>query len=285
MSYQDVSGNDITEGRTVRLKVMANRTKREKQRKKREHREASRAQATELPDPRSTFAQPEAQGGVPVDEKTFAVVVEPIGLAGGKDLYFQSPHVVPFYLLTAKQLRDRAEPKRHAALTKTVTTPDETLRPLNPADSFDALEGLALGVILSACAIEAYANDVIRRLPDETMVEVPTRLGGQTVPVMRGKAAMDWLSIGEKLTRVVPLLTGRESIKGTSAWQSFRRVNKLRNALVHIESVARNDPNDPGPFGRLMLGEGSKAPEDAASVIEALEPGWMPEHVRPLLGL
>ncbi len=45
--------------------------------------------------------------------------------------------------------------------------------------------------------------------------------------LMRDKAAMDWLSIGDKLTRVVPLLTGRESIKGTEAWQAFRRVNKL----------------------------------------------------------
>lgn len=217
-------------------------------------------------------------------EDTFVVVVEPIRLDGGADLYFQSPHVVPFYLLTAKSLRDRAEPKRQAAINKTVTTPDATLRPLRPSDSFDALEGLALGVILAACAIEAYANDVIRRLPDDATVEVPTRRGGETVVVMRGKAAMDWLSIGEKLVRVVPALTGRESIKGTTAWQSFRRVNKLRNALVHVESRARNDPTDPGPFGRLMLGEASTAPEDAASVIEALEPGWLPEHVRAELG-
>jgi hypothetical protein len=215
----------------------------------------------------------------------FMVVVEPIRLQSGEELYFQSPFVVPFYLLTAKKLRDRAEPKRTAALGKTVTTPDGTLRPLKPSDSFDALEGLALSVILSACAIEAYANDAIRRLPDDAMVEVPTRLGGETVPVMRNKAAMDWLTIPDKLNRVVPLLTGRESIKGTQAWQAFRRVNKLRNALVHVESVARNDPDDPGPFGKLMLGEGSKAPEAAASVIEALEPGWMPEHVRPLVGL
>jgi hypothetical protein len=213
------------------------------------------------------------------------VVIEPIRLESGEQLLFQSPFVVPFYLLTAKRLRDQAEPKRNAALTKTVTTPDGTLRPLRPADSFDALEGLALAVILSACAIEAYANDVIRRLPDDAMVEVPTRMGGETVTVMRDKAAMDWLSIGEKLTRVMPLLTRRESIKGTEAWQAFRRVNKLRNSLVHVESVARNNPDDPGPFGKLMLGEGSQAPEDAASVIEALEPGWMPEHVRPLVGL
>jgi hypothetical protein len=268
---------------------MTGRSKREKKRRKqartRERREAAAADINEIPDPRSTFAEVQAHGGVAVEEGTFMVVVEPIRLDAGAVLMFQSPHVVPFYLLTAKELRDRAEPKRIAALTKTVTTPDGSLRPRRPADSFGALEGLALAVILSACAIETYANDAIRRLPDDAMVEVPTRLGGETVPVMRDKTRMDWLSIGEKLTRAVPLLTGRESIKGTVAWQAFRRVNKLRNALVHVESVPRNDPDDPGLFGKLMLGEGSKSPEDAASVIEALEPGWLPKHVRRPLGL
>jgi hypothetical protein len=268
---------------------MSNRSKREKQRRQqlrvRAAREAAEASTQEFPDPRSAFAQVQAQGGVPVEEETFMVAVEPIRLESRQELLFQSPHVVPFYLRTAKELRDRAEPKRIAAVTKTVTTADETLRPLRPSDSFDALEGLALSVILSACAIEAYANDAIRRLPDDAMVEVPMLLAGETVPVMRDKTAMDWLSIGEKLTRVMPLLTGRESINGTDAWQAFRRVNNLRNALVHHKPKAENDPDDPGPFGRLMLGEGSKAPEDAALVIEALEPGWMPEHVRPIVGL
>jgi hypothetical protein len=213
------------------------------------------------------------------------VVVEPIRLASGDALWFQSPHVVPFYLLTAKRLRDEGEPRRIAALTNTVTLPDQTLRPREPAASFDALEGLALAVILSACAIEAYANDAIRRLPEDAMVEIPMRIGGETLAVMRNKAAMDRLAIGDKLTRVVPQLTGNKSIKGTQAWQAFRRVNRLRNALVHARSEAQNDPQMPGPFGKLMLGEASHAPEDAASVIEALEPNWLPKQVRPHLGL
>ncbi len=239
----------------------------------------------EIPDQRATFAQvTETAEGV-AEAGTFLIVVEPIRLRSGKVLAFQSPHVVPFYLLTAKRLRDESEPRRIDALGKTTATPDGSLRPLEPAASFDALEGLSLAVILAACAIEAYANDVIRRLPDDAVVEVPTRLGGETVAVMRDKAGMDRLAIGEKLTRVVPLLTGNPSIKGTKAWQAFRRVNRLRNDLVHVKPVAQNDADKPGPFGVLMLGEGSRAPEDAASVIEALEPGWLPAHVRPQLGL
>lgn len=217
---------------------------------------------------------------MPVTEETLIVVIEPITLPSGAHLWFQSPHVQPFHLIEAKRLRDEAEPKRVDAITRTVRTPDGSLRPVRPADVFDALHGLAVTAILCAIAIEAYANDAIRRLPDDAMVEVPTRLNGQTVSVMRNRASMDWLPIADKLTRVLPLLTGRDSIKGTVAWQNFRRINRLRNDLVHMKPEALNDPAKPGPFGRLMLGEASQAPEDAAAVIEALEPGWFPERLR-----
>jgi hypothetical protein len=46
-----------------------------------------------------------------------------------------------------------------------------------------------------------------------------------------------------------------------------------------------NNPLKPSAFGPLLLGEASSAPEDAAAVIEALEPGWIPARVRPELGL
>lgn len=222
---------------------------------------------------------------MPVSEETHIVAIEPMRLDSGESLWFQSPHIQPFYLLEAKKLRDEAERKRIKTVTRTVATLDGSLRPTDPAAAFDALRGLALAAILSAAAIEAYANDAIRRLPEDAMVEIPTRVAGETIIEMRGKARMDWLPIGDKLTRVVPLLTGRDSIKGTKAWQDFRRINKLRNALVHIKPEIRDDPDKPGPFGRLMLGEASTAPEDAAAVIEALEPGWIPERIRAEFGL
>jgi hypothetical protein len=260
------------------------RKKQERYRRLIEVRRRAEAQAQEIPDTRSTFAGVEAIGGVPVDEETLIVVVEPIRLPSG-ELWFQSPHVEPFYLLEAKKARDEAEPKRITSVTKTIRTVDGSLRPVNPGLAFDALRGLAITTILSAAAIEAYANDAIRRLPEDAMVEIPMRLGGETIPVMRGRAQMDRLPIADKLDRVIPLLTGRDSIKGTKAWQDFRRISRLRNALMHIRSIARNDPAKPGPFGRLLLGEASKAPEEVAAVIEALEPGWIPERVRAELGL
>jgi hypothetical protein len=214
------------------------------------------------------------------------VVIEPAQLASGDDLWFQSPFVVPVYLLKAKAHRDGAEPLRASAIETAMRVQDGTLRPRNPSEVHDALEDLALAVILSAAAIEAHANDMIGRLPGDAMVEVPTRLrSGGTIRLMRNKAAMDWLPMNEKLARATPLLHGSASIKGTVAWQKYRRLFRIRNRLLHPTREPVNDPNRPGPFGRLMLGEGSNAPEDAATVIEALEPGWLPDHARRELGL
>jgi hypothetical protein len=246
-------------------------------------RRARKAPAETL-DKRGLSVEVKAMGGVPVTEPTDLIHIEPIRLESGEVLYFQAPFVVVFYLLKAKTLRDGAEPKRQNALAATKREADASLRPLHSASTFDALEDLALCAILAAAAIETHANDVIGRLPDGAMVETSERVAGKTITVMRGKAAMDSLRLADKVSKAAPILTGQK-IKGTKAWQDFRRITRLRNALVHVKREARNDPDRPGPFGRLLLGEASTAPEDAAAVIEAVEPGWFPERVRGELGL
>ena len=254
-----------------------------RQRAHRESRKATQA-AREFADPRGLSVQITAQGGIPVTEESYIFAIEPIRLDGGAELWFQSPHVPPFYLLTAKMFRDRAEPKRVAAVTATTETPDGTLRPLNAKGAFDAIEGLAISVILAAAAIEAHANDMISRLDEAAQITV-TRRG--MAHVYERDSMERSLGLEEKLDLVGPLFTGRPSIKGTSPWEAYRRVVDLRNELVHPkrEAVPKYDPDDPSPYGLLMRGKGSRAPEDAATVIEAIEPGWIPNRIRGELGL
>lgn len=236
------------------------------------------------PDKRGLTVEVKEVGGVPVAEPTDIVLIEPARLPSGEALYFEAPFVVPFYLLKAKRLRDAAEPKRRRSLQHTQRMPDATLRPLHPAETFDALEDLSLCVILAAAAIETHSNDVIGRLPDHAMVETRQRVGGETIAVMVGKSRMDTLRLADKVSKAAPILTGKD-IRGTKPWQDFRRITRLRNALVHVKREAQNDPDKPGPFGRVLLGEASTAPEDAAAVIEAVEPGWFPDRLRAEFGL
>jgi hypothetical protein len=255
--------------------------KRKRERAKLAARRKAALEAKEFPDKRGISTEVLAQGGVPVTEETHIAVIEPIRLATGEELWFQSPHITPFYLLISKQFRDAAEPKRVDAVTKTATTPDGSLRPLDAEGAFDALEGLVLSVILAAAAIEAHANDMIGRLPEDATVTVDRK----SMAVVYERDSMERaLRLGEKLNLVGPLLTGKPSIKGTAAWAAYRRVVKLRNELVHPRREVEDDPDDPSPYGRLMKGEGSKAPEDAAAVIEAVEPGWIPGRLRSEFG-
>ena len=58
--------------------------------------------------------------------------------------------------------------------------------------------------ILSAGAIEAYANGVIDALDDSAMVEIPKKVAGKMVAVMQSKNELDWFRIEDKLHLVIP---------------------------------------------------------------------------------
>jgi hypothetical protein len=221
----------------------------------------------------------------PYPEPHLGIIVEPVRLDDGRALWFQAPHVAPMFLLKAKQLRDAAEPKRARTIARVIASEEGGVKPIDGILAFDALEDLALTVIIALAAIEAHANDMIGRLPDDAMVEVPTRLpSGGTMPVMRAKPALDWLALHAKVAHACPALHGTASIVGSPVWAKFVALSRLRNQVVHQRRKAYNDPRKPSVFGRLLRGDGSKAPEDAFKVIEALEPGYLPERVRDELG-
>ena len=273
-----------------------NESKREKRRRKQRQRTAQRAEpaptlepapATPFPDPRLWTAEVTESGGVPVAEPTFIFPVDRLRLGDGNVLSFHAPSIPAFYLLTAKELRDQGEPERQRAL--------ETIRPSRgPNDwsdmdvrddslAMDAVGKLASAVILSAAAIEAYANEAIDRLDPAATVTIERR--GEEVDVNQPELVRR-LRLDEKLDLVAPLVSGQASIKGTRPWELFKRLNELRGEVVHVKARGRtDDPDIPSALGRLLLGEGSNCVEDAAAVINACEAGWLPEPARRALGL
>jgi hypothetical protein len=137
-------------------------------------------------------------------------------------------------------------------------------------------------VILSAAAIEAHANDMIRRLDEEATVEVERK----NVKVVYERDSMERaLTLAEKVTLVGPMLTGSKSIKGTKAWEAYRRVVLLRNELLHMKSKAENNADEPGPFGLLMRGDASRSPEDAAAALTIHLRGLKPSSAASALGI
>jgi hypothetical protein len=66
----------------------------------------------------------------------------------------------------------------------------------------------------------------------------------------------------------------------------FRRLTELRGEVVHVKANRRTtDLDSTSVFGRLLRGDATRCVEDAASVIDACEPGWLPDALTKALGL
>jgi hypothetical protein len=261
--------------------------KRFAKRKKTARKEAKATTRAAFPDARLITVRVEAVGGVPVEEPMFVYPVDRLRLPDGKILAFHAPSMPAFYLVTAKGLRDSGErerkrvmrgigPARHRGDWADVDVKNDSL-------AMDAIGKLASAVILAAGAVEAYANEAIDRLDAKDTVEIKRR--GETKTIARPDMVRQ-LNLEEKLDLVVPKVAGTTSIKAREPWPRFKRLNELRGEVVHVKARGRtDDPDIPSVLGRLLLGEGSKCVEDAAAVIVAYEPNWLPEAARNALGL
>jgi hypothetical protein len=208
--------------------------------------------------------------------------LEPLRRDG--DLLFVLGLLAPALNLdVARKLRDRGRTARRRALRQTEPMQSPIGVGARIADAgavFDALAQLGAAVVLAFAAIEAFANEVIELLPETTTVTPP----GLRKPVPRDKMART-LGLRDKLELAIQEAEQVQAVGPDSElWASFEGLKDLRDALVHLkERGASNDPDDPSPYGLLLLGEADDAPERAAGIIEALWPGFLPDRVRSVL--
>jgi hypothetical protein len=258
----------------------------------REARQAAREQAAEarrnerpFPDPRLWTTEVKEIGGKPVSEPTYIFPVDRLRLDDGRVLAFHAATLPGFYLVTAKELRDAGERVRQEVLAATRDALErEDWADVNVSDdslALDALGKLFSAVILSAAAVEAYANEAVDRLPDGTIIE--RRRGKETQQIPK-EEAIRRLGLDEKLHLVLPIVTGVESSKGKKPWEAFARLNELRGEIVHYKPRGKtDDPDIASALGRLLKGEAATCVEDAASVVLAYEANALPESTKQAL--
>ena len=260
-----------------------NRNKKEKFRAQQRRQAAARRT---FPDPRLWTVRVTELRGKPVTEDTYIFPVDRLRLPDQRVLGFHTPSVPGFFLMTAKALRDQGEKERERALS-TIKPPREMKEyvDVNVTEetlALDALGRLASAVILSAAAVEAFANEAVDRLPDGEAVE--RRRGRETETVAKADMVRR-LSLEEKLDLVLPKVAGVASIKGREPWPRFKRLIEFRGEVVHYKKRGQtDDPDIPSALGRLLTGEGSMCVEDAAAVILAYDPTYLPEATRQALG-
>lgn len=255
-------------------------------RRKRAHRRADERPERQQ-DPRLVATQivgpVEVEGPLNVRPGDWIVAVSPVRLSDGRVLAYHPPQPVAFNLIEAKRHRDRGAAQRRSIIGN-LRGPDDNghYRAQNPHALVDCLSDLVGAALHAFTAIESLANHSIDQLPDDAAVDVERPGGG--VSITKGEMVRR-LSIAEKLDLAVPLLADGNATKGTAAWERFVHLRRLRDDLVHVkERGYSTDPDTPSAYGKLMLGAGDDCVEEAAALVRAARPIFLPEHVLRALG-
>ena len=235
-------------------------------------------------DPRLTAERISAIGGVPVTEETWAVVIAPVELPDGRVMGLPTPQTVAMNLVEGKRHARRGSAMRARILGKLHKGADDLWRPPNTGELLDCLVELSAAVIFSFTALEGLGNHSIDQLEEaEVFVEVERR--GELIQVKRDDMVRT-LNISEKLDLVIPLLTGRPSIKGRAEWAKYKRLKRLRDDLTHVKGrgystdpTGSPDPASPAIYGRLIRGAADSCGDDAFEVVRAARSEFLPEHV------
>lgn len=224
------------------------------------------------------------EGKLDIKPGDWILAVSPVRLPDGSVVAYHPPQPVAFNLLEAKRHRDGGVKQRRAILGN-LEAPDANgqRRPQDSAAVIDCLSNLVGAVLRAFTAIESLANHSIDQLDDNATVNVERQ--GQ--PVTIGKADMvRRLNITEKLELAVPQLADGNATKGTKAWERFVHLKRLRDDLVHVKDRGySNDPDQPSAYGQLLAGAGDACVEEAAGLVAAARPTFLPDHVRIALGL
>lgn len=198
---------------------------------------------------------------------------------------FTLPNPAAMYLSLSSTARNEAAPRRASVVGALRTR--KHFAHLTPRDEddtplFDCLERLAASVVFGNLAIEAFANE---RLPAEFQYQ-RERPDKRCTEVYSREQAERWLTLEEKLTRILPRIHGVASPKGAKVWEDFRWLNDLRNRCVHLKE---GDWNGREPvraaqsvWSALLEERTLRAPEVAAAVVRHFYPEDAPRWVQHL---
>jgi len=103
---------------------------------------------------------------------------------------------------------------------------------------YDYLELICTSVFFAYTALEAFVNE---ELPEDYVYEreEQTDSGIYVVRQFDKEQIERHLSLSEKLATVLPRATGKPSPKGTSTWEDFVHLGRLRDRVVHMKSEDR----------------------------------------------
>lgn len=108
------------------------------------------------------------------------------------------------------------------------------------SEAFDYIECVMESIVMAFTALEAFVNE---NIPDE--YEYRSHRRSEIILEVMDKNAIErWLSLDEKLSKVLPDAKGIDSPKGSKCWQDYKELKGVRDRIVHMK---KEDRRSSGP--------------------------------------
>lgn len=108
------------------------------------------------------------------------------------------------------------------------------------AESFDYLERVMESVVMAHTALEAFVNE---KIPDDFIYHTH-RKSDVILERMKKRDIERYLSLGEKLSDVLPDCLAVDSPRGSRCWEGFVKLKRIRDRIIHMK---KEDRRSSGP--------------------------------------
>jgi len=112
------------------------------------------------------------------------------------------------------------------------------------SDAIDYLELIMQSIVFAFTALEAFVNEMV---PSDYKYE---KKGKKATEIYTKEKIERWVSIDEKLDKIIPAILKVETPKGRDrSWQGFKDLKDIRDRLIHMKS---DDRKSSGPDAKTI---------------------------------
>jgi len=114
-------------------------------------------------------------------------------------------------------------------------SPQSEVRSEDEAQLFSVLESLMASIVFAHTALESYTNEVI---PEDYVYKAP-REDSRCTELYNKEQIERFLSLDVKLDKILPEVLGTDSPKGSTLWQRYVTLKRLRDRVIHMKEIDR----------------------------------------------
>ncbi|MHC0444714.1 hypothetical protein ACWA1F_04860 [Flavobacterium sp. 3-218] len=121
------------------------------------------------------------------------------------------------------------------------------LKEKDKVDLYEYFESITTSVIFAYIAVESFANASI---PNDFIYE---RVNEKQVKELWTKENIErWFSTSQKISEILPIFLKTENIKNQSFWPQFKKLEQIRNQIVHQKTIEDGTQLNSDLYDRLL---------------------------------